>query len=377
MSFKKSAEISWFAPICDGDDDFLGNRNPLYKSSWENTCKIVETADKLGFKNVLCPSSFQVGQDSLSFVAAMTNQTKDINFLPAIRCGEIHPPMLARTIATIDHMVKGRLTLNIISSNLPGENLESKKRYERSKEVIQILKLFWSKDFVEYEGKYYSFKLPSDPAKPYQINGGPLLYFGGYSDDGIKLCAEFCDVYLMWPDKEKNLNELIQKVKKKAGSYGRSIKFGLRIHVIVRETEGEARAYARGLISKLDLTKGEDLKNRALDSKSLGVSIQNNLRSQSDEDFFTEPNLWTGIGLARSGCGAALVGNPDQVTSKLKRYIDMGIDSFILSGYPHNKECEMFGNYILPHFNNISLSKQLGRIPRIKPNSPLCEGPRK
>ena len=140
MSLKKSVEISWFAPICDGDDDFLGNRNPLYKSSWLNCCKIVQTADKKGFKNILCPSSFQVGQDSLSFVAAMSNLTKDINFLPAVRCGEIHPPMLARTIATIDHMVKGRLTLNIISSNLPGENLDSKKRYERSREVIQILK---------------------------------------------------------------------------------------------------------------------------------------------------------------------------------------------------------------------------------------------
>ena len=205
MSLKKSAEISWFAPICDGDDDFLGNRNPLYKSSWGNSCKIVQTADKKGYKNILCPSSFQVGQDPLSFVAAMSNLTKDINFLPAVRSGEIYPPMLARAIATIDHMVKGRLTLNIISSNLPGENLESKKRYERSREVIQILKLFWSKDFVEYDGKYYSFKLPSDPAKPYQINGGPLLYFGGYSDDGIELCAEFCDVYLMWPDKEENL----------------------------------------------------------------------------------------------------------------------------------------------------------------------------
>ena len=377
MSLKKSAEISWFAPICDGDDDFLGNRNPLYKSSWENTCKIVQTADKLGYKNVLCPSSFQVGQDSLSFVAAMSNLTNNINFLPAVRCGEIYPPMLARTIATIDHMVKGRLTLNIISSNLPGENLESKKRYERSREVIQILKLFWAKDFVEYEGEYYSFKLPSDPAKPYQINGGPLLYFGGYSDDGIELCAEFCDVYLMWPDKEENLNELIKKVKNKAMRYGRSIKFGLRIHAIVRETEDEARAYARGLISKLDLKKGENIKNRALDSKSLGVSIQNNLRLQSDQDFFAEPNLWTGIGLARSGCGAALVGNPDQITSKIKSYIDMGIDSFILSGYPHNKECKIFGNYVLPHFNNVYLSKQLGRFPKIKSNSPLSEGPRK
>ncbi len=377
MSLKKSVEISWFAPICDGDDDFLGNRNPLYKSSWENCCEIAQTADKIGYKNILCPSSFQVGQDSLSFVAAMSNLTKDINFLPAVRCGEIHPPMLARAIATIDHMVKGRLTLNIISSNLPGENLESKKRYERSREVIQILKLFWSKDFVEYNGKYYSFKLPSDPAKPYQINGGPLLYFGGYSDDGIDLCAEFCDVYLMWPDKEDNLNDLITKVKNKALEYERSIKFGLRVHVIVRETEDEALDYARGLISMLSLKKGKEIKNRALDSKSLGVSIQDNLRSQSNQDFFAEPNLWTGIGMGRSGCGAALVGNPNQIISKLKRYISMGIDSFILSGYPHNKECEIFGNYVLPHFNNISLSKQLGRIPKRKSNSPLSQGPRK
>ena len=254
---------------------------------------------------------------------------------------------------------------------------QSQKRYERSREVIQILKLFWTKDFVEYDGQYYSFKLPSDPAKPYQINGGPLLYFGGYSDDGIELCAEFCDVYLMWPDKEENLNELIKKVKNKAMKYGRSIKFGLRIHVIVRETEDEAGAYARGLISRLSLKKGKDIKNRALDSKSLGVSIQNNLRSKSNQDFFAEPNLWTGIGLARSGCGAALVGNPSQIISKLKRYISMGIDSFILSGYPNNKECEIFGNYVLPHFNNISLSRQLGRIPKRKSNSPLSQGPRK
>ena len=100
-------------------------------------------------------------------------------------------------------------------------------------------------------------------------------------------------------------------------------------------------------------------------------------RSQSNQDFFAEPNLWPGIGLARSGCGAALVGNPNQIISKLKRYISMGIDSFILSGYPHNQECEIFGKYVLPQFNNISLSKKLGRIPKRKFNSPLSHGPRK
>ena len=120
--------------------------------------------------------------------------------------------------------------------------------------------------------------------------------------------------------KKQDMIDLITKVKNKAMEYGRSIKFGLRIHVIVRETEDEAMDCARGLISKLSLKKGKDIKNRALDSKSLGVSIQNNLRSQSNQDFFAEPNLWTGIGLARSGCGAAIVGNPDQIVEKLKNY---------------------------------------------------------
>ena len=100
------AEVSWFAPLCDGDDDFLGNRNPIYKSSWENTSKIIKTADKLGFRNVLCPSSYQVGQDTLSYVAGMATVTEQINFLAAVRCGELHPPMLARTISTLDHIAQ-------------------------------------------------------------------------------------------------------------------------------------------------------------------------------------------------------------------------------------------------------------------------------
>ena len=190
------AEISWFAPLCDGDDDFLGNRNPNYKSTWENTSKIVKTADELGFRNVLCPSSYQVGQDTLSFVAGMAPITKQINFLAAIRCGEVHPPMLARSIATLDHMLKGRLTINIISSDLPGNELDSSERYARSREVIEILKQAWNQDRIEFNGKYYKLSLPTDPVKPYQQNGGPLLYFGGYSPAGVDLCAEHCDCLL-------------------------------------------------------------------------------------------------------------------------------------------------------------------------------------
>ena len=371
------AEVSWFAPLCDGDDDFLGNRNPEFKSSWENTSKIIKTADELGFRNVLCPSSYQVGQDTLSYVAGMAPLTEQINFLAAVRCGELHPPMLARTIATLDHMLKGRLTVNIISSDLPGTKLSSPERYARSREVIEILKQSWTQDRIEFNGKHYQLDLQTDPVKPYQQNGGPLLYFGGYSTDGVDLCAEHCDVYLMWPETEKKLQELMNNMTNKALEYDRTVQFGLRVHVIVRETEQEARDYAKNLLSKLDLDLGKDIRNRAQDAASLGVARQAMLREEADNQHYVEPHLWTGIGLARSGCGAAIVGNPDQVLAKLERYMEMGIRSFILSGYPHQQECELFAKLVLPRLKTVSLPEVLGRRPNKTPNSPLGNGVRK
>ena len=365
------AEIAWFAPLCDGDDDYLGNRNPLFKSSWENTSNIVKRADSLGYRNVLCPSSYQVGQDTLSFIAGMANITQQINFLAAVRCGEVHPPMLARTIATLDHMLRGRLTINIISSDLPGYILSSKERYARSREVIQILKQAWMKDSIDFHGKYYKLNLPTDPVKPYQQNGGPLLYFGGYSEQGVDLCAEHCDVYLMWPETEKKLQVLMSNMTQKASDYDRSVVFGLRVHVIVRETEKEARAYAESLLSKLDLKFGTSIRNRAQDASSLGVFRQEKLREEADDNHYVEPNLWTGIGLARSGCGAAIVGDPDQVVSKIERYMEMGIRSFIFSGYPHEQECTLFAKYVLPRIRSVSLPKFFGRVPINTPSTPL------
>ena len=152
----------------------------------------------------------------------MAPLTKKINFLAAIRCGEIHPPMLARTIATLDHMLKGRLTLNIISSNLPGTELDSTERYLRSKEVIEILKQCWTKNRLDFNGQYYQFDLPTQPVKVYQQNGGPLLYFGGYSEAGMELCAEHCDVYLMWPDTENKLAKLMKNISERAKKYNRT-----------------------------------------------------------------------------------------------------------------------------------------------------------
>jgi len=373
----EGAEVSWFAPICNGDTDFLGEMPNKYKSNWKNASNILLIADKLGYRNILCPSSYQVGQDTWTFASAVAPLTKNINLLPAIRCGELHPPMLARSIATLDHILEGRLTLNIISSNMPGENLPSAARYQRSREVIQILKQAWTQDEINFKGDFYNFNLPTEPIKPYQQNGGPLLYFGGYSPPGVDLCAEHCDVYLMWPETETRLQELMTNMSQKAAGYGRKVDFGLRVHVIVRETESEARAWANRLMSKLEDEKGKEIRERALDAQSYGVSRQAEMRNSADEEGFAEEHLWTGIGRARSGCGAALVGTPDQILKKIHRYQEMGIRSFIFSGYPHQEECELFAKYVLPQLKTISMPVVQGRIPIGMPISPLGGGQRK
>ncbi len=373
----EGAEVSWFAPICNGDDDFLGHRSMDYKSSWENASKILLAADQLGYRNILCPSSYQVGQDTMTFASAVAPLTKNINLLAAIRCGEVHPPMLGRAIATLDHILKGRLTINIISSNLPGTDLSSADRYLRSQEVIEILKQGWTQDHIDFQGQFYNLKLDTTrPLKTYQQNGGPLLYFGGYSPPGVDLCARHCDVYLMWPETEEKLKGLMENMSDKADSYNRTVDFGLRVHVIVRETESEARAHAKHLMSKLDAEMGKEIRERALDAKSYGVARQANMREIADDEGYAEPLLWTGIGRARSGCGAAIVGNPDQVLNKIKRYMDMGIRSFIFSGYPHLDECNLFAKYVLPNIKTVSMPVVQGRIVEGEPDSPLAGGKR-
>ncbi len=373
-----AAEVSWFAPLCSDDYRYLGVPDGALRSSFENTRLIAQTADRLGFRNMLCPSSYQVGQDTLSFVAAMAPLTKQMSLLAAIRMGEMQPIMLARTVATLDHMLKGRLTLNVISSDFPGEVASNELRYQRSKEVVEILKQAWTQDEINYEGKVYNFKgLSTQPVKPYQQNGGPLLYFGGYSPDAVNLCAEHCDVYLMWPEAEDQLADRMRVVNARAQHYGRTIDYGLRIHMIVRDTETEAREYAEDLVSQLDDEIGRQIRERALDAKNFGVSIQAKNRELADDAGYIEPNIWTGIGRARSGCGAALVGSVDQVMSKIERYKKMGIRAFIFSGYPHLNECEQFGTKVLPQLKTCSLPEVYGRVPSSTPATPLGMGTRK
>ncbi|MGV1917795.1 LLM class flavin-dependent oxidoreductase [Rhizobium sp. 22-785-1] len=372
-----AAEVSWFSALCSDDYEFLGVPDGRLRSSWDHCSSIVKKAEELGFRNILCPSSYQVGQDTLSFVAGCAPITQDINFLAAIRCGEMQPIMLARTVATLDHMLQGRLTLNVISSDFPGEVADSAYRYKRSHEVVEILRQAWTRDEINHEGEIYQFKnVSTEPARPYQQNGGPLLYFGGYSPDALELCGAQCDVYLMWPEVKEQLADRMRAVHARAEAHGRTLDYGLRVHMIVRDTEAEAHEYAEHLVSKLDDEYGRQIRARAHDSISLGVAHQAKAREQADQFGYTEPHLWTGVGRARSGCGAALVGSTDQVLSKLEDYQKMGIRAFIFSGYPHLDEAEHFGKKVLPQMKTCSLPHARGRVPTQTPATPLGNGER-
>ena len=335
-------------------------------------------AEALGFRNILCPSSYQVGQDTLAFASALAPLTSKMNLLAAIRCGELHPAMLARTVATLDHMLNGRLTLNVISSDFPGQQEDSAYRYRRSWEVVEILKQAWTQDEINYDGQIYKLKvLSTDPVKPYQTNGGPLLYFGGYSPDALELCGAHCDTYLMWPETKEVLAQRMRDVHARAAKYDRILDYGLRVHMIVRDTQAEAREYAQELVSKLDDEQGRQIRARALDANSLGVSLQSKNRELADNEGFIEPHLWTGVGRARSGCGAALVGSVDQILSEIHDYMKMGIRAFIFSGYPHMQECEIFGTKVLPQLKTCSLAQEYGRVPNQTPATPLGVGDRR
>lgn len=358
MTQTQQCEIAWFSALCDDDYEFLGVPDPYLASSWEHCRNIVLRAEEGGFDNILLPSGYQLGLDTTAFAAAVATQVKRIKLLWATRMGEDWPPQLARRIATLDRILGpnaegtgGRLNVNIISSDMPGEKIESGPRYARATEIMKIVRTLLNGEHLDFQGEFFNLQL--DPARITTISGKcPAFYFGGLSHEARECAAEAADVYLMWPDTMDKVKETVTDMKARAAAKGRSLKFGYRAHVIVRETEDEARAYADRLLSKLDEQAGQAIREKSLDAKNYGVQRQQELRSAADGDGFVEENLWTGISRARSGCGAAIVGTPDQVIAKLRAYQDAGMEAFILSGYPHVNECDMFARYVLPQLRH-------------------------
>ncbi|MDG1877040.1 MAG: LLM class flavin-dependent oxidoreductase [Acidimicrobiales bacterium] len=351
---RSPVEISWFGALCDDDYEFLGVPDPALISSWGHCRDIVQNADRKGFDNILLPSGYQLGIDSTAFASAIATHTEQIHLLLAVRVGEMWLPQLARQLATIDQLARGRLTINIISSDMPGQALESEPRYRRTVEYMHGLRALLNGERLEVNGEFAAFNL--DPPRIATVDPGcPPMYFGGFSEAAKACAAEAADVFLTWPDTVTSVAETIDDMRSRAEGFGRTLGYGLRAHMIVRETEAEARLAANRLIARLDAGAGAAIKGRSLDTQSVGVSRQNELRAGADDDGYVEANLWTGVGRARSGAGAAIVGDPDQVVAKLQAYQDVGVDAFILSGYTHIAECDLVAEHVLPNIEHSAL----------------------
>jgi alkanesulfonate monooxygenase len=340
-------EVAWFCPICDEDCEFLGVPDPALRSSWEHCRGIALGAEEAGYDNLLLPSDYARGIDSVAFAAGVAPLLRRMQLLVAVRLGEMWVPQLARQLATIDRMLGGRLTINIISSDLPGQQLESAPRYRRTLEIMRVLRDLLDGGPVDTRGEFVSLSL--DPPVVCPVGGGcPPFYFGGLSDAARDVAAQAADVFLMWPDTMGEVEAIIGDMRARAARYGRELRFGYRVHVIVRATEAEARAAARRLVSRLDDEVGMRMQHQSLHPASTGQIRQRELRDTADDEGFAEENLWTGVGRARSGAGAAIVGDPDQVLAKLRGYAALGMEAFILSGYPHAAEGDLFARHVLP-----------------------------
>ena len=347
-------EIAWFSALCDDDYEFLGVPDASLRSSWPHCRNIVLTADRYGYDNVLLPSGYGLGIDNTAFAAAVAPATDQIKLLLAIRMGELVAPQVVRQVASLQQIANGRLAVNIISSDVPGERLESEPRYRRSTELMYVIRELLDGRSVDFHGDFVDLTL-DPPRIVEEISGCPAFYFGGLSPAARECAARGADVFLMWPDTPPKVAEVKADMDMRAAAFGRSLKYGWRSHVIVRETEAEAREAARRLLSRLDAAEGEAIRAKSLDSKSAGVSRQAQLREGADDEGYASRHLWTGVGRARSGAGAAIVGNPDQVRDTIMDLAEVGMDAFILSGYPHAAECDLFARHVLPQLSHAKL----------------------
>jgi alkanesulfonate monooxygenase len=347
-------EIAWFSALCDDDYEFLGVPDPALLSSWEHCRAITVAADSLGYDSILLPSGYALGIDCTAFAAAVATQTSRINLLLAVRIGELVVPQLARQLATVDQISDGRLLVNVISSDVPGEMRSGPDRYRRTLETMAALRSLLSGLPVDVSGTFVDLEI-----EPPRVATAPSrylpFYFGGLSDEAKACAAAGADVYLLWPDTTDAIAAVIAEMNERASALGRTLHYGWRSHVVVRETESEARDAARRLVSKLDDETGRNIRGQSLDTGSSGVARQAELRGEADEEGYVDRHLWTGVGRARSGAGAAIVGDPEQVLGVLGDLREAGVDSFILSGYPHLEACDLFARQVLARMEHAPL----------------------
>jgi alkanesulfonate monooxygenase len=344
-------DVLWFLPT-HGDGRYLGSTEGARECSLPYLKQIAQAADELGYFGMLLPTGRSC-EDSWIVASALAPLTQRLRFLVAVRPGLQEPAAAARMAATLDRISNGRLLINVVTGGDPvelkgdGVFLNHAERYAVTDEFLHIWRRLLAGETVTFRGKHLRIE-DGRLYFPAVQRPRPPLFFGGSSDAGMAVAAEHVDVYLTWGEPPADVAEKITAARKAAAARGRTLRFGIRLHVIVRETEGEAWRAADALISKLDDAQIAAAQKTFARFDSVGQSRMARLHGGRRDNLVVSANLWAGVGLVRGGAGTALVGDPDQVAERMREYIGLGIEHFILSGYPHLEECYRFAELVMP-----------------------------
>ncbi|MEW5560062.1 FMNH2-dependent alkanesulfonate monooxygenase [Enterobacter asburiae] len=349
-----SLNMFWFLPT-HGDGHYLGSDEQARPVDHDYLQQIAQAADRIGFTGVLIPTGRSC-EDAWLVAASMIPVTKRLKFLVALRPSVISPTVAARQAATLDRLSNGRALFNLVTGSDPqelaadGVFLDHTERYEASAEFTHIWRRLLEGETVDFDGKYQKVQGAKLLFPPVQ-QPRPPLYFGGSSDVAQELAAEQVDLYLTWGEPPEQVKEKIAQVREKAARHGRKVRFGIRLHVIVRETNAEAWAAADRLISRLDDDTIAKAQAAFARTDSVGQQRMAALHGGRRSNLEISPNLWAGVGLVRGGAGTALVGDGPTVAARINEYAALGIDSFVLSGYPHLEEAYKVGELLFPHLD--------------------------
>lgn len=344
-------DFFWFIPTY-GDGRYLATTKGARETNFPYIKQIAQAVDELGYEGVLIPTGKSCN-DPWVTASALSTVTQKLKFLIAVRPGVMKPTVAARMAATLDQISNGRLLINVVAGGDPvelaGDGIFAShdERYEITDEFLDIWRALLAEEKVDYEGKHLKVE-GGEIMFPGIQKPHPPIFFGGSSDAGIKVAAKHSDVYLTWGEPPRQVKEKIEKVRAEAAKHGREVEFGLRVHVIVRETNEEAWKAANDLIKYVDdeaIKKAQEVFKRY---DSVGQKKMTELNKGERGNLEIYPNLWAGVGLVRGGCGTAIVGDPETVAERIREYQEIGINKFVLSGYPHLEEAYQFAELVFP-----------------------------